>query len=94
MNFLDLHNNDGGKATVNLERVYLMEPYKYGEAKLTRLYMSDYCYAVLETPDEIFDMNLGKCDVPHSVIQSRAELYKKQIKGKWYPYVGDKKCDT
>jgi len=101
MNFLKLHNHDGNEVYVNLEKVYAIEPYKYGIARLTRLYMSDYCHSVLETPDEIFGADRGK-DVPPSVIYTRSCIYKKELKemkrkenASWYPWKnGDEQRET
>lgn len=101
MNFLTLHDHDGNEVKVNLERIVVIEPYKYGFAKLTRLYFSDsYSYSVLETPDEIFESDRGKA-VEKSVLFARACIYKRELKeiarrnASWYPYKdGGEQCDT
>ena len=93
MNFLTLHDHDGNEVKVNMERIVVIEPYKYGLAKLTRLYFSDsYAYSVLETPDEIFDVDRGKA-VKNSVIFTRSCTYRKELNemtrkrnASWYPY--------
>ena len=75
MNFLKLHNPEGNEVYVDIEKVYAVEPYKYGDAKLTRLYMSDYCQCVLEKPKEIFN----ETPVPASVIYTRSVIFKKEF---------------
>lgn len=83
MNFLKLHNHYGNEVYVDIEKVYAVEPYKYGNAKLTRLYMSDYCQSVLEKPEEIFN---GKPVAP-SVIYTRSVIFRKEFER-------GNKCDT
>jgi len=93
MNFLTLHDHDGNEVKVNMELIVVIEPYKYGFAKLTRLYSSySYSYSVLETPDEIFDADRGKA-VEKSVIFQRSCIYRKELNemtrkrnASWYPY--------
>ena len=75
MKFLKLHSPEGNEVYVNIKKVYVVEQYKYGDAKLTRLYMSDYCQSVLEKPEEIFN---GK-PVPPSVIYTRSAIFRKEL---------------
>ena len=97
MQYIKLHDNGGKEVLVNVERAFVIEPYKYGNAKLTRLYFdSGYAYTVLEKPEEI----LNETVVDPSVIYARAHIFKKEIAEKsrnermWRAWQGGEQCDT
>ena len=89
MNFLTLHNTDGAEVSVNLALVQVIEPCEYGKAKVSKLFFAQSVYDVLETPEEIFGMNLGRIKgMPESVVYARKTLLQ-QERGPhpetWYP---------
>ena len=89
MNFLKLHNTDGAEVSVNLALVQVIEPCEYGKAKVSKLFFAQSVYDVLETPEEIFGMNIGRIKgIPESVVYVRKNLLQAE-RGPhpetWYP---------
>lgn len=89
MNFLKLHNEDGIEVSVNLALVQVIEPCKYGKAKVSKLFFAQSVYDVLETPEEIFGMNLGRMKgLAESLVYARKTLLLQERGPRydvWYP---------